>query len=335
MPERRAAFLIGPASVRPGTKQETELPIAKQVTGSPISLPVLVIHGSEDGPTAWINAAVHGDEINGVEVIRRLIGKIDPKRLNGTLLLVPVVNVPGFITGDRYLPDRRDLNRSFPGSKRGSLASRIAALFMSEIVGRCTVGIDLHTGSDHRTNLPQIRADLDDPQTLDLATAFAAPVLMHASIRDGSLRQAGTEAGATVLLFEGGEAWRFDEDTIRTGTDGVMNVLARIGAYDHPVPPPPTLLSCRSSRWVRARRSGIAQLSVATGTMVSKGQTIGRIHDSFGRQLSQINAPIEGVVLGLNLDPLVNQGDALVHIGEVHETIEPTNPNPTDAGMTT
>ncbi|MFT7598929.1 MAG: putative deacylase [Acidimicrobiales bacterium] len=320
MPPRRASFLIGSATVRAGSKQATEFPIAKQVTGSPISLPVLVVHGAFEGPTMWISAAVHGDEINGVEIIRRLIGHIDPKKLTGTLLLVPVVNVPGFTTGNRYLPDRRDLNRSFPGSKRGSLASRIATLFMSEIVDRCSLGIDLHTGSDHRTNLPQIRADLADPKTLELATAFAAPVLMHASIRDGSLRQAGTEAGATVLLFEGGEAWRFDEHTIRVGTQGILNVLSHTGAYDLPRSQPETLLTCRGSSWVRARRGGIAQISVNTGDQVTKGQTIGLIHDAFGRQLSRINAPADGVVVGLSLDPLVNQGDALVHVGEI-ETI--------------
>lgn len=323
MSTSRAPLILGGATVKPGAKGSTEFAIAKQVTGAPLSLPVLAIHGSLDGPTAWISAAIHGDELNGVEIIRRLLEKIDPTTLAGTLLLVPVVNVPGFTTGDRYLPDRRDLNRSFPGSPRGSLASRIASIFMTEIVARCSIGIDLHTGSDHRTNLPQLRADLDDAMTLDLATAFAAPVMMHASIRDGSLRQAATDAGATVLLFEGGEAWRFDEATIRVGTQGVLRVLDRLGMIsldESETTEPP--ISSRTSKWVRAQRSGLAQLSVAAGDHVSKGQIIGRVHDAFGERLSQIRASLDGIVIGLNLDPIVNRGDAVVHIA----AIEPATP---------
>ena len=255
--------------------------------------------------------------MNGVEIIRRVLAQIDPRSLHGTVIAVPIVNVPGFLTGDRYLPDRRDLNRSFPGSSRGSLASRIARIFMSEIVVRCSVGIDLHTGSGHRTNLPQVRANLDDPRTRELADAFGAPFMMHASIRDGSLRQAGTEAGATVLLFEGGEAWRYDEHAITVGTDGVLAVMSALemvsDAHDRT---PPTAVVSRKSRWIRARRSGLTQLSVDLGDLVAKGDSLGAIHDSFGTRLGQINAPTSGIVIGLNLDPSVNQGDALVHVAE-------------------
>jgi predicted deacylase len=224
----RLPFRIGAVSVPPGRRVETELPVARMITGSPLSIPVLVLHGNTKGPTVWISAAIHGDEINGVEIIRRVLGLLNPRRLAGTVLAVPVVNIPGFMNGDRYLPDRRDLNRSFPGSSRGSLASRIAHLFTEEITSRCQVGIDLHTGSDHRTNLPQIRADLEDPTTRKLAMAFAPPVMMHASTRDGSLRRSGADLGVSVLLYEGGEAWRFDEGSIQTGVSGVMRVLAEL-----------------------------------------------------------------------------------------------------------
>lgn len=321
MNDRKNSTLeFGGEQIQPGTKKVVELSLGKQVTGARQSLPVLVVNGKTSGPSAWINAAVHGDEINGVEIIRRVLETINPKELRGTLFVIPIVNLPGFTTGDRYLPDRRDLNRSFPGSPRGSLASRIAHLLMTEVVQRCSVGVDLHTGSDHRTNLPQIRADLDDAETLRLAHAFGAPVVFHSSTRDGSLRQAATDKGATVLLYEAGEAWRFDETSIRTGTAGVLRVLVGIDMIDdnHDVPEPSQRsIVTRNSRWVRARRSGIAQVWPAMGDLVTKGQKIGRVHDAFGNQLSQTVANIDGIIIGLNLDPIVNQGDALVHIAEI------------------
>ena len=318
MTEPAAPFPLGERSLRPGTRTELELPIAKTVTGAPLALPVLVLHGRTAGPVMWVNAAIHGDEVNGVEIIRRVSSQIDVRTLRGTVIAVPVVNVPGFVNGDRYLPDRRDLNRSFPGSPRGSLASRIAHIFMTEIVARCTVGIDLHSGSGHRTNLAQVRGDLDNPVVRTLADAFATPVMMHASTRDGSLRQAGNEAGAAVVMFEGGEAWRFDEDSIRIGTAGVLRVLETMDMIesldDHLVAPRPVV--CRSSRWVRARRSGVAQLSVTTGDHVQKNQELGSIHDAFGNRQTRITAPVGGIVVGLNLDPIVNQGDAMIHVAE-------------------
>jgi predicted deacylase len=262
----RPSFAIGNVKVRPGLAREVGLPIARLVTGADVSLPVHVIHGRTGGPTVWLNVALHGDEVIGVEVIRRVMAQVSPKTIRGTLLAVPITNVLGFMAGDRYLPDRRDLNRSFPGSARGSLAGRIAHLFMTEIVDKCEVGIDLHTGSDRRSNLPQVRCDLDDPQTRELAEAFGAPVIFHAKLRDGSLRYAARERGARVLLYEGGEAWRFDEYAIDAGVRGVLRVLAHLGMIDPVVDVPETpSLVCRRSGWVRARRTGILQMEVQLG----------------------------------------------------------------------
>ena len=245
----RESFAIGGVRVRAGTVRALELPITRLVTGADVTLPVRVVHGREDGPCIWVNAAIHGDEVVGVEVVRQVMAGLDPKTFRGTLVAVPIVNVLGFMTGDRYLPDRRDLNRSFPGSARGSLASRIAHLMMTEVVAKCEVGIDLHTGSDRRTNLPQVRADLDDPRTRELAAAFGAPVMLHARVRDGSLRHAARESGATVLLYEGGENWRFDEWAIAAGTDGVRRVLGRLGMVDLPDEEPPgPSVECRSRK---------------------------------------------------------------------------------------
>ena len=311
----RESFGIGNVRIRAGTARALELPITRLVTGSDVSLPVRVIHGREDGPTIWVDAAIHGDEVVGVEVIRQVMADLDPRSFRGTLIAVPIVNVLGFMAGDRYLPDRRDLNRSFPGSARGSLAGRIAHLFMHEVVAKCEVGIDLHTGSDRRSNLPQVRADLDDDRTRALAEAFAAPVMLHARIRDGSLRHAARERGATVLLYEGGENLRFDDYAIDAGVAGVRRVLAALGMTAPPADDDhePTV-ECRTSGWVRARRTGILDLDVRLGQRVSDGERLGALVDSFGRTLRLVHANRDGIVIGRTEAPLVNSGDAIVHI---------------------
>ncbi len=314
----RAPFHIGGVDVAPGRRTEIGLPITRLVTGDEVSFPVRVLHGRSEGPAVWLSAAIHGDEVCGVEIIRRVFEQIDLRRLKGTLVAVPIVNVYGFINGDRYLPDRRDLNRSFPGSPRGSLASRIAYLMMTEVVAKCSVGIDLHTGSDHRANLPQVRGDLDDERTRELAEVFGAPLVYHARIRDGSLRQAAADAGATVLLYEAGEAWRFDEWAISAGVVGVRRVLATLGMFDAPEDDRPSRpVECRRSGWVRASRTGIVRIEAELGARVNQGDRLGVISDSFGRRLTLVKANRTGMVIGRTEAPLLNRGDALVHIGEI------------------
>ena len=315
----RESFPIGVVAVRAGSRREIGLPITRLVTGSEVSLPVMVVHGREDGPVVWVDAAIHGDEVVGVAVVRRVLADLSPKTLRGTLVAVPIVNVHGFINGDRYLPDRRDLNRSFPGSPRGSLASRIAHLMMTEIVSKCEVGIDLHTGADHRTNLPQIRADLDDPGTAELAAVFGAPLVYHARLRDGSLRQAAADVGAKMLVYEAGEAGRFDGWAIEAGVRGLLRVIAHLGMIDDPEVSEPSAppLECRSSRWVRAGRAGILRIECELGDQVTDGDRLGVVSDSFGRSLRVVRAPGDGLVIGLSTSPLVNQGDAVVHVGTV------------------
>ena len=323
----RPSFEIGPVRVRPGQQRALSLPITRLVTGADVDLPIRVLHGREDGPTVWVDAAIHGDEAVGVEVVRQVLAGLDPKQLRGTLIAIPIVNVLGFMSGNRYLPDRRDLNRSFPGSARGSLASRIAHLMMTEVVDKCEVGIDLHTGSDRRTNLPQIRADLQDERTRELAAAFAAPAMLHARLRDGSLRHAARERGAKVLLYEAGEAWRMDPWAIKAGVLGVRRVLARLGMTDEvdEQPPPPSAVSWRSG-WVRARGTGMLHLEVDLGQRVEQGDRLGGLFDSFGKRVRLVHADRAGMVVGHTQAPLVNSGDAVVHIAEVEEPVrdEPT-----------
>ncbi len=200
----RDAIFIGGVQVEQGQRTTIDLPMARLYTHTEMTMPVHVVHGKKPGPVLFVCAAIHGDEIVGVEIIRRLLKLKFLSRLHGTLLAIPVVNPFGFINRSRYLPDRRDLNRSFPGSRKGSLASRLASLFMEEIAGYCTHGIDLHSGSNSRSNLPQVRACLDDAETERLARVFGAPVIINSRVRDGSLREAVADKGIPMLLYEGG-----------------------------------------------------------------------------------------------------------------------------------
>ena len=315
----RGAFEIAGVVVRPGGRVQTEIPIGRLMSGTPVAIPLVVLHGEAPGPVVWINAASHGDEINGIEIVRRVLESLDARTLGGTLIAVPILNVHGFNTGDRYLPDRRDINRSFPGSARGSLASRIANLMMTEVVERADVGIDLHTGSDHRANLPQVRGNLDDEQTREFAERFGAPIVIHSKNRDGSLRGAATKLGKTCLLFEGGEAYRFDQDSITVGTDGVLRVMHRLGMIDEIVPPASFPRVARSSRWVRASSSGIVDCRLALGDMVDKGQPVAVLRDPFGSQLGILKAPRSGMLIGRLQHPLVNRGDAILHIATLDQ----------------
>lgn len=315
---KRAAIRIGTLDVLAGRSDVGELPVSRLVSGTEIAMPLRVVHGRFDGPTLWLSAAIHGDEVAGVDIIRRVLEKLDARTLRGTVIAVPIVNVHGFLGGDRYLPDRRDLNRSFPGSPTGSLAGRIAHLFMTEIVERSDVGIDLHTGSDGRTNLPQIRADLNDPETRALAIAFNAPLMLHSKLRPGSMRAAATEADSKVLLFEGGEAWRFDEKALRCGTRGVLRTLAALDMIESDDGDYPNLThESQHSSWSRPRKSGLASLHVSLGQLVKKGEPMATIHDSVGRRLSVLKAPRDGMIIGHTQHPLVNQGDAIVHLADI------------------
>jgi predicted deacylase len=291
-----------------------DLPIARLTTGTMMSLPVTVISGKKPGPRLWLSAAIHGDELNGVDIIRRVAKALRPSRLSGSVIAVPVVNIFGLLEQSRYLPDRRDLNRSFPGSSRGSMASRLAALFMREVVSQCTHGIDLHTAAIHRINLPQVRADLQDPATYAFAKAFGAPVIIHASHRDGSLRQAAAKRHIPTLLYEAGEALRFDEAAIQTGVDGIYRVMAYLGMVAPIDTPPPPTVEAQQTRWVRASRSGIWHRCIALGDEVKQRQPMGFISDTFGDKPVQVRSPMAGIVIGHGQNPLVNQGDALVHV---------------------
>jgi len=323
-------FTLGGTAVQPGQRLTIQLPIADFYTNTEVTMPVRVMRGRRAGPTLFVSAAVHGDEINGVEIIRRLLRLKLLKRLRGNLIAVPVVNVFGFIGHSRYMPDRRDLNRSFPGSDKGSQAGRLAHLFMTEIVSHCDYGIDLHTGSNHRANLPQIRACLNDPSTERLARAFGAPVVLHADLLDGSLRGAVRDLNIPVLVYEGGEPLRFDEMSIRFGVRGIVSVMRTIGML-------PALsrvskraeqthgpMMAKSTTWVRAPHSGLLRIYTPLGASVEKDELMGKISHPLGRHEVEVRASKAGIVIGQVNLPLVNEGDALFHIA----SYDPRQPEP-------
>jgi predicted deacylase len=309
-------ILIGGTLIKPGERISLDLPMASLYSHAPMSLPLQVIHSKRDGPRLFVSAAIHGDEINGVEIIRRLLRLPMLNKLRGTLFAVPIVNVYGFINGSRYLPDRRDLNRAFPGSEKGSMAARLAELFLEEIVTRSDYGIDLHTGAIHRENLPQIRANLDDPETARIASAFHVPVLLNSDLRDGSLRQVAAEHGIPILLYEAGEALRFNESAIRSGVKGIIAVMRSIGMLQATsrARQPSEPLVARASSWVRAERSGILRVTSPLGARVRKGEVIGIISDPFGQMELETKANCAGIIIGRTNLPLVNEGEALFHI---------------------
>ncbi|HSR42977.1 MAG TPA: succinylglutamate desuccinylase/aspartoacylase family protein [Longimicrobiales bacterium] len=314
------ALRIHDVEVAPGERGLVRMPVSRLTTGEFLSLAAEVVRGRTEGPALWLSGAIHGDELDGVEIVRRVLRRLDPDALAGTVIGVPVVNLFGFVSGSRYLPDRRDLNRSFPGRERGSMAAQLAHLFTTEIVQRCDYGIDFHCGSSDRRNLPQVRADLDDAEVRSAALAFGAPLVIHSRPPDGSLRKAASEAGARVLVYEGGEAHRFDPEAIRVGVDGVFRVLAHLGMADAPAEDEaeaPDPAESRKTRWVRAVRSGICRLDVGLGERVSKGQRVGEISDTFGHDPHPVKARHAGVVIGVRIHPLVYKGEAVAHLAEV------------------
>ena len=314
---KNAPVTIAGLQVQPGERLNIDLPVADLYTSTSLNMPLQVLCGKSAGPTLFISAAVHGDELNGVEIIRRLLKRKILRSIRGTLLAVPIVNVHGFLDQSRYLPDRRDLNRSFPGSPKGSIAARLAHTFLTEIVANADMGIDLHTGAINRSNLPQIRANLDDVKTLELARAFGVPVIINANVREGSLRSCAAERGMPMLVYEAGEALRFDEISIRAGIRGILNVMRQIGML-------PAIKNAKhgesvlanATSWVRAPASGILTRSVRLGASVAQGQSLATVSDPLGEWEEAVKARFDGIVIGSNNLPLTHEGDALFNVAE-------------------
>ena len=316
---RRADFEIAGTTVPAGTRTTLDIPVSVLSNHTPVPLSVHIIHGKVDGPTMFVCAAVHGDEIQGVEIVRRLVQSPALRSVKGTMLLVPIVNAFGFINHSRYLPDRRDLNRSFPGSERGSLAGQLANLFFTEIVERSDFGIDLHSAAANRTNLPQIRVSAKSPAAMEMARLLGAPIILESPLREGSMRQAAEEAGTPIIVYESGEGLRFDEFSIRVGVKGILRILKDRGMISGGSVKSETRPSAysKSSTWVRANDGGLFRAFKTIGATVKKGDVIGAISDPFGEIEVEVEAPRDGLIIGRTNLPIVNQGDALMHIASV------------------
>jgi predicted deacylase len=305
--------------VAPGERKEILMPIPKLYDGSPLYSHIHVLNGGNPGPVLCLAAALHGDELNGIEIINRVLQSRqlnNLKRLNGAIVAVPVVNVYGFLYQQRYLMDRRDLNRSFPGSQKGSLAARTANLFYHEVFKKCTHIIDFHTGSLHRSNLPQVRAKLNNDYIKNMANVFGAPVVLNSNIRTGSLREVACKDKISVIVYEAGEALRLDPIAIRFGISGVFNMINYLGISNtvkiksHRF----QSLVCETSAWIRSKNSGLFNTTKKLGQSVHQGEKLGIITNPMTLEDEVIKTPISGIIIGINNSPLIHEGSALFNI---------------------
>lgn len=315
---KNKAFKFEGKTIAPGEHQTIDLSLGQLYTHTPIIMPVHVINGKYEGPVMFVAAAIHGDELNGIEIIQRLLRLPSLKRIRGTLIAIPIVNVLSVVHQSRYLPDRRDLNRCFPGSKKGSLASRMASTFMRKVVKYCDFGIDLHTGAVHRSNLPQIRANLDNKAMISFAKAFNAPVVLNSKASPSTLRGACAKKNIPVITYETGEALRFDELGIRGGVKGIVNIMRHIGMMAKlKSPKKPNVILAEESSWVRAPESGILRSNVKLGAKITEGQQLGTVSSPYADQVTDVKATLSGILVGKTEIPLVHGGDALFHVAKV------------------
>ena len=321
---------VAGVTVEPGERRDLAPLASESYTGDRTTLPLAAINGAEDGPRVFVTAAVHGDELNGIEICRQLLDRLDPAALNGAVIVVPIVNVLGVQIGSRYLPDRRDLNRSFPGSHTGSMAARIARLVTDEVIDGSELGIDLHTAANHRTNVPQVRVATGDEVATAHAVGFGAPFVLTAKLRPGSLRSVASEIGVPVLTFEGGQPLRFDDEVIEVGVAGSLRVLQRLGMIDDAPPPAhqaPMVLA--ESRWLRADRGGLLELHCGIGDRIEAGQPLWTTTSPLGAERASVSAEEDGYVIGATTLPLVQPGQALLHVALPGDR-QPAEDDPTE-----
>ena len=306
-------FSIHGEDVALGEDRQIHLNIARLPTYTNIDLPVRIIRAKKDGPVVLLSGGLHGDEINGIEIVRRLISNDHLKLTSGTVIAVPLMNVYGFIQNVRGVPDGKDINRSFPGNKHGSLAKLVAYNIMNEIIPKVDYGVDFHTGGASRANYPQIRCVFDIPKNMELARAFAPPVILNSNLVASSFRKAAHNKGKHILVYETGESLRMDEAGIETAIAGTKRLLNHLGMRGT-APEAGTIDEYNKSKWLRAKYAGIFNTTIQLGDKVKKRQIVGRITDPFGNERFNLKAPDSGQVIGLNNSPVVHKGDAILHI---------------------
>lgn len=309
------AVLIANHEIKPGEFKEIDINIARLPSHTQIDTPIYVSRGLEDGPVLALMAGMHGDEINGLEIVRRILDTDLHRPKRGTVVCMPIVNVYGFLNFSRDVPDGKDVNRSFPGSKNGSLASRVAYHLTHDIIPFIDYGIDFHTGGAMRTNYPQVRAVLTNEKNVELANAFCAPFTLDAPFRPNSLRKEASKKGKNIIVYEGGESLRFDQHAIEEGIAGTLRLMKHLKMIDWAPEPKEENRVIWSTSWIRAKYAGLFQSTIQCGQLVHKGEWIGTITDPFGEFKQKVLATSTAYVIGLNNSPVINAGDALVHLG--------------------
>jgi predicted deacylase len=308
-------FVINSQVIRAGEHKQIILNSYELHTKTKIEIPVFVFRSNQPGPTVLFSAGMHGEETNGIEIIRKLIAREDLKKLNcGNVIAIPVINSVSFLYGSRDLPDGRDLNRCFPGNKNGSFGSRIAYDLMKQIIPLIDFGVDFHTGGAKISNSPQIRCVFEFPENLDLAKEFSPPLIIDSKYRDGTFRKEAAKKGKSILVYEGGESKRFDYVAINEGLNGCFRLMKNLGMTDIDVPDNVSVKIIKDT-WIRSNFSGLFHMKVVNGAYVSKGDLLGVICSPFEKQEHQILSTVDGYIIGINNHPVVNQGEALFHIG--------------------
>jgi len=308
-------MIINNIEVLPGEEKQIYATIAKLPTRTPIDIPIIVSRSKKDGPTLLLMAGMHGDEINGVEIVRRMIANKFHHPMIGSIICVPILNIHGFIHFSRQVPDGKDINRSFPGSQTGSLASQIAFHLRKEILPQIDYGLDFHTGGARINNYPQIRAVLSRPDNLAIAEAFAPPFIMNSNFREKSLRKEADKLGKSILVFEGGESLRLRKNAVDEGVNGALRVMKHLGMRTDAPTPSRAPITISSSTWIRARGAGLYHSFVRPGEALIKGQKVGLITGPFGEYEHPVKSSVNGHVIAVNNNPVVNRGDALMHVG--------------------
>lgn len=306
-------------NVRLGERKTINMNIAKLYTSTKVEIPVIVERSKIPGPVVLVTAGIHGDEINGVEIVRQLIRKKINRPVKGTIICIPVLNVFGFLSMDRNFPDGRDLNRVFPGTKNGSLASRFANQFTKEILPHADVCLDFHTGGASRFNAPQVRVAETDSENMKLAQIFNAPFILISKNLSKSYRATCNKLGKQILLYEGGKSQSNNKEIAREGVNGSIRVLKHLGMlpmdFDE-VKATTKSVIIQESFWLRAKFSGLLHLKVTCGAYVEKGAHIATITDPYGTMRHVIKATKNGYIMNTNEAPIVYQGDALFRIGK-------------------
>lgn len=317
--ERKPIDVWGNQALAPGETHDVELAIGESYTGATIQIPIQVRRAKKDGPVVFVTAALHGDEINGTGAIRRLILDDEFKLRRGAVMLVPVLNMPSFERHARYLPDRRDLNRCFPGLARGSLASRMARTIFEEIVGRCDYGIDLHTAAVRRTNYPNVRADMGNAAVAKLAKSFGSEIIVNGVGPRGAFRREACKAGCPTIIMEGGEVWKVEPAIVETAVRGVKNVLRSLKMLAGKADRPPYQVVVEKTKWIRAERGGFMRFHIKPGEIVEQDQPLATNTDLLGHEKSALFSPFDAVVIGMTTLPSVNPGEPVCHLGRLPE----------------